>query len=244
MSYPTSPVPCSQRHQCSAFCFELCFCQDGKSAPHGECSNKVYIGVCVEKQQAQLILDKHMPGCTCSKSKLQLIPVPTPRWPDLLCVYHKTDRLLFTSNMFSAHVAPSVVNTTGESAADVGGWDMYGQDWRHYYDCMLAPVAKQAAGVSWFAWQFRHERCATCMSNSKIHPSCLSYRVCLYATLLRCRSSLMLWCICCLSPSVQVHMSKEVSIGHCSSGTHTYAGCSAISMLYYRLYAIVHAIDA
>ena len=29
-----------------------------------------------------------------------------------------------------------------------------------------------------------------------------------------------------------------------SSGTHTYAGCSAISMLYYRLYAIVHAIDA
>ncbi|KAL3160809.1 hypothetical protein ABBQ38_009218 [Trebouxia sp. C0009 RCD-2024] len=79
-------------------------------------------------------------------SKLKLIPVPTPRWPDLLCVYHKTDRLLFSSNMFSAHVAPSVVNTSGESAADVGGWDMYGQDWRHYYDCMLAPVAKQAAG--------------------------------------------------------------------------------------------------
>lgn len=79
-------------------------------------------------------------------SKLQLIPVPTPRWPDLLCVYHRTDRLLFTSNIFSAHVAPSVVNTSGESAKDVGGWDMYGQDWRHYFDCMLAPVAKQAAG--------------------------------------------------------------------------------------------------
>lgn len=80
-------------------------------------------------------------------SKLQLIPVPTPRWPDLLCVYHRTDRLLFTSNIFSAHVAPSVVNTSGESAKDVGGWDMYGQDWRHYFDCMLAPVAKQAAGA-------------------------------------------------------------------------------------------------
>ena len=84
----------------------------------------------------------------CRNSELQLIPVPTPRWPDLLCVYHSTDRLLFTSNLFSAHVAPSVVNTSGETAADVGGWDMYGQDWRHYYDCMLAPVAKQAAGVS------------------------------------------------------------------------------------------------
>ena len=40
-----------------------------------------------------------------------------------------------------------MVNTSGESAKDVGGWDMYGQDWRHYFDCMLAPVAKQAAGA-------------------------------------------------------------------------------------------------
>lgn len=84
----------------------------------------------------------------CRNSSLQLIPIPTPRWPDLLCVYHPTDKLLFTSNLFSAHVAPSAVNTSGESAGDVGGWDLYGQDWRHYYDCMLAPVAKQAAGNS------------------------------------------------------------------------------------------------
>ena len=85
--------------------------------------------------------------CICRNEELRLIPIQTPRWPDLVCVYHPTDRLLFTSNLFSAHVAPSVVNTSGESAADVGGWDMYGQDWRHYYDCMLAPVAKQAAGT-------------------------------------------------------------------------------------------------
>lgn len=84
----------------------------------------------------------------CRNSSLQLIPVPTPRWPDLLCVYHQTDKLLFTSKLFSAHVAPSVVNTSGETAADTGGWDMYGQDWRHFYECMLAPVAKQAAGLS------------------------------------------------------------------------------------------------
>ena len=104
--------------------------------------------------------------CVCRESHLQLIPVPTPRWPDLLCVYHKTDRLLFTSNMFSAHVAPSVVNTSGESAADVGGWDMYGQDWRHYYDCMLAPVAKQAAGLC-LRWLCRHEG-AVCVCMTKI----------------------------------------------------------------------------
>ena len=78
---------------------------------------------------------------------LQLLPVPTPRWPDLLCVYSPEDNLLFSSKLFSAHVAPSLAGTSGEAAVDVGGWDVFGSDWRHFYDCMLAPVAKQAAGA-------------------------------------------------------------------------------------------------
>ena len=77
---------------------------------------------------------------------LQLLPVPTPRWPDLLCVYSPEDNLLFSSKLFSAHVAPSLAGTSGEAAVDVGGWDVFGTDWRHFFDCMLAPVAKQAAG--------------------------------------------------------------------------------------------------
>ncbi len=35
---------------------------------------------------------------------LQLVPSPTPRWPDLLMAYMPSERLLFTSKMFSAHV--------------------------------------------------------------------------------------------------------------------------------------------
>ena len=38
----------------------------------------------------------------------------------------------------------------GEAAGepmDVRGWDEYGHDWRNYYECMLAPVAQQAAGA-------------------------------------------------------------------------------------------------
>ena len=27
----------------------------------------------------------------------------------------------------------------------MGGWDLYGEDWRHYYECMLAPVARQVS---------------------------------------------------------------------------------------------------
>ena len=35
---------------------------------------------------------------------LQLVPSPTPRWPDLLMAYMPSERLLFTSKLFSAHV--------------------------------------------------------------------------------------------------------------------------------------------
>ncbi len=27
------------------------------------------------------------------------------------------------------------------------GWDAYRNDWRNFFDCMLAPVAQQAAGT-------------------------------------------------------------------------------------------------
>ena len=40
-------------------------------------------------------------------------------------------------------------------AGDAGGWAWYGQDWRHFYDCMLAPVARQAEGAGkrcWVGW--------------------------------------------------------------------------------------------
>ena len=30
-----------------------------------------------------------------------------------------------------------------DSDFDVGGWDAYGEHWRFFYDCMMAPVAKQ-----------------------------------------------------------------------------------------------------
>lgn len=82
-----------------------------------------------------------------STRALRFIPVPTPRWPDLLCVYFTSDRMLFCSKMFAAHVAPELAGARAQdSAFDEGGWDVYGQDWKYYHDCMLAPVARQATG--------------------------------------------------------------------------------------------------
>lgn len=38
----------------------------------------------------------------------------------------------------------------GEASGEVTdklGWDTYRNDWRNFFDCMLAPVAQQAAGA-------------------------------------------------------------------------------------------------
>lgn len=72
---------------------------------------------------------------------LRFIPVPTPRWPDLLAVYFPEDELLFSSSFFAAHKAPAI----GAGPYDDGGWDANKDSWSYYYDCMLAPAAKQAA---------------------------------------------------------------------------------------------------
>lgn len=77
---------------------------------------------------------------------MRLIPTPTPRWPDLLCAYHAGDRILLTSKLFSAHVGPSAAGGSREDPFDAGGWEAYEPDWKFFFECMLAPVARQASG--------------------------------------------------------------------------------------------------
>eukprot|EP00271_Cylindrocystis_brebissonii_P010301 TRINITY_DN26466_c0_g1_i1.p1 TRINITY_DN26466_c0_g1~~TRINITY_DN26466_c0_g1_i1.p1 ORF type:complete len:789 (-),score=133.43 TRINITY_DN26466_c0_g1_i1:533-2827(-) len=68
---------------------------------------------------------------------LKFILTPTPRWPDGLATYDPVTQFLFSHKLFSAHVCE-------ETDYDVGGWELYGEHWRFFYDCMLAPVARQA----------------------------------------------------------------------------------------------------
>lgn len=75
---------------------------------------------------------------------LRFILTPTPRWPDGMCVYDSNCLLLFTSKLFSAHVG-DLGSGHKVSPYDDGGWDAYRNDWRFFFDCMLAPVAKQVA---------------------------------------------------------------------------------------------------
>jgi flavorubredoxin len=75
---------------------------------------------------------------------LQCIMTTTPRYPELLCLYERQTRRLFSSCFFSAHVNPQK-GFAGTDGTDIGGWAVYGSDWRYFFDCMFAPVVVQAS---------------------------------------------------------------------------------------------------
>jgi len=66
---------------------------------------------------------------------LQFIPTPTPRWPDELCTYNPQTKVLFTDKFFGAHVC-------GDQVFDEG-WTIFSEDRRYYFDCLMAPHARQ-----------------------------------------------------------------------------------------------------
>ncbi|GAQ79906.1 Flavin reductase-like FMN-binding protein [Klebsormidium nitens] len=72
--------------------------------------------------------------------QLRFFLTPTPRWPDGMMTYDAASKILYTHKLFSAHVA-------SENDFDRGGWEAFGVDWKYYFDCMLAPVARQAAAA-------------------------------------------------------------------------------------------------
>lgn len=67
--------------------------------------------------------------------KLQFIPVPTPRYPDSLCTYDPKTQILYTDKLYGAHIC-------GDQVFDEG-WTSLKDDRRYYYDCLMAPHARQ-----------------------------------------------------------------------------------------------------
>lgn len=68
---------------------------------------------------------------------LQFIPTPSPRWHDSLCTYDPQSQVLFTDKLFGAHVC-------GDQLFDEG-WSVYSEDRQYYYECLMAPHARQVA---------------------------------------------------------------------------------------------------
>lgn len=66
---------------------------------------------------------------------LQFIPTSTPRWSDALCTYDPQTKILFTDKFFGAHIC-------GDQVLDEG-WTTISEDRRYYFDCLMAPHARQ-----------------------------------------------------------------------------------------------------
>ncbi|MEQ9553442.1 MAG: diflavin flavoprotein [Coleofasciculus sp. G3-WIS-01] len=66
---------------------------------------------------------------------LQFIPTPNPRWPDALCTYDPHTEVLFTDKLFGAHLC-------GDQVLDEG-WTTISEHRRYYFDCVMAPHARQ-----------------------------------------------------------------------------------------------------
>lgn len=79
--------------------------------------------------------------------QLQLQLTPTPRWPDLMMAYMPSERILFSSKFFSAHVASpdDHAEELGQLHTNHGSWEAFKEDWRYFFECMLAPSPRQAA---------------------------------------------------------------------------------------------------
>ena len=66
---------------------------------------------------------------------LQFILTPSPRWPGSLCTYDPQTEILFSDKLFGAHVC-------GDQVMDEG-WATISEDRRYYFDCLMAPHARQ-----------------------------------------------------------------------------------------------------
>ncbi len=66
---------------------------------------------------------------------LEFIPTPNPRYPDHLCTYDSQTEVLYTDKIFGCHVC-------GDRVFDEG-WTVDTEDRRYYFDCLMAPHARQ-----------------------------------------------------------------------------------------------------
>ncbi len=66
---------------------------------------------------------------------LQFIPTPNPRYADQLCTYDPQTEILYSDKLFGAHIC-------GDQVFDEG-WESTNEDRRYYFDCLMAPHARQ-----------------------------------------------------------------------------------------------------
>jgi flavorubredoxin/flavin reductase (DIM6/NTAB) family NADH-FMN oxidoreductase RutF len=102
------------------------------------CSNPgaISLGKILENQTLNLKIVKGEETLDLGKGhNLEFIPTPNPLYPDHLCTYDPKTQILFTDKLFGAHFC-------GDQVFDEG-WSVYAEDRRYYFDCLMAPYARQ-----------------------------------------------------------------------------------------------------
>ena len=61
---------------------------------------------------------------------LELIPIPTARWPGGLIIYERNQEILLSEKIFSAHIAYTDWSETNRVSTEI--------DRKHFYDCLMA----------------------------------------------------------------------------------------------------------
>jgi flavorubredoxin/flavin reductase (DIM6/NTAB) family NADH-FMN oxidoreductase RutF len=71
--------------------------------------------------------------------QLRLIPVPTPRWPGGLVAFEEITGLLMSGKFFAAHLCSEAFAEANRGSSE--------EDRRYFYDCLMAPMARQVETV-------------------------------------------------------------------------------------------------
>ena len=71
---------------------------------------------------------------------LDLIPIPTARWPGGLIVYERNQEILISEKIFSAHIASADWSETNRVSTEI--------DRKHFYDCLMAPMSNQVVSIT------------------------------------------------------------------------------------------------
>ncbi|ACK69901.1 flavin reductase domain protein FMN-binding [Gloeothece citriformis PCC 7424] len=106
------------------------------------CSNPGVISLCkiLDRQNLNTKIVKGDDTLDLGKGhNLEFILTPNPRFPDQLCTYDPKTEILYTDKLFVAH-------TCSDQVFDEG-WKVYAEDRRYYFDCVIAPYAKQVANA-------------------------------------------------------------------------------------------------
>jgi hypothetical protein len=70
---------------------------------------------------------------------VRLIPTPTPRWPGSLMAFEESTGLLMSGKFFAAHLCSESFAEANRNSTE--------EDRRYFYDCLMAPMARQVESV-------------------------------------------------------------------------------------------------